>query len=226
MERLRKMLGEDVPVNLVFPDQEKKKVEKNVFWNDSATSMTVKDYEVIPRELSPVAVAGTVGPRSKTNGRITGARDSMGVFSPHRANRQEHQTLRKMNPNQHVKSNSLPSSSTSVQAITALPSPDKNISQKRLCVIVESPEEHGSSGLEGFGLGGCTTNTMMNGGRKFRMNEEEAVMNKLWSTRRGYTGWNRSMALGRISESPLSFLEDEKRSSMIGFRKSTNFVDF
>lgn len=248
MERLRKLLGYEVPMHLVFPDQEEKKVCRN----NSVTSSTImKDWEVIPKPVSPMAVAATVVPRSKANGKITSVRDSMGEYSPHKANRPEQQKIRKSSSKQHAKSSSLPSTPSPpalVQAFAPLPSLDEDTSQKRLCVIVESPEEHGSSGLEGFGLGGCTIGTKPrttttttkkpqpprqddlfttgHGGRKSQgIKEEEDTRNKLWSTRRGYTGWDRSMTLGRISESPLLSLEDERRS-MIEFRKSPVYVDF
>ncbi|KAF7760121.1 hypothetical protein Agabi119p4_10797 [Agaricus bisporus var. burnettii] len=273
MERLRKMLGEDVPVHLVFPDQEKK-IAKDGYWIDSKKSTITQDYEVIssasgedydyPRGLSPVAVAGTVVPRSKTKGKITGARDSMGAVTPHKANRQEAQKLRKADPIRHsMKSNSSsspppppppqPSKPTIIKVPATLSSPEKDASQKRLGVIVESPEEHGSSALEGFGLAGCTTGTKIGTttmttrktnvmvhssypvddfltghcGRNSRINEEEeeeASMNKLWSTRRGYTGWDRSAVLGRNSESSLSSSLHERKRSM-GYRRLP-IVDF
>ncbi|KAF9449163.1 hypothetical protein P691DRAFT_774885 [Macrolepiota fuliginosa MF-IS2] len=206
MDRLRKMLGEEVPVHLVFPSPYQKP-------DDSGLE---DESDVVSFGLDPIAVAGTAVPRPKkaSAGKIVGARDSMGTLTPHRAKRQEKQKLEKPK-------SPMPPSPPTISA-SSIP---KDSPQKQLCVIVESPEEHGTSPFEGFGFGGSatkrSTTTMQaswhaHGGATRGVSGLEDP-NRVWSTRRGYAGWDRSMMLGK---------SEQERKRAMSYRKPPPAIDF
>lgn len=211
MDRIRKMLGDEVPVHLVFPD----KNHEPKLSTESEPNFT---EEFPPSGITPVAVAGTVIPRTKKGnpGKIVGARDSMGSFTPHRAKRQEKQ--------KHEKSiSSLTPSPPIVIPASSIP---KHPSQRQLRVIVESPEEHGTSSFEGFGFGTSTLSKksavvvqtswhVRDGITSSEAGKEDA--NKVWSTRKGYTGWDRSMVVGK---------SEQERKRAMSYRKPPPPIDF
>lgn len=237
------MLGDEVPVHLVFPDQEQGvadfgKGRDFINEEEDDDDSNYDDHRHHHRlfGLTPVAVAGTAIPRPKkqkqsTPGKIVATRDSMGAFTPHRAKRQEKQKSEKLTS----------SAVVSPQPPTRAPSPpivilasclpqEEKPSPKKLCAIVESPEEHGSNPFEGFGFG-CpgpkrsssvvvqsswhVHNSSIGGGG----DSKPENMNKVWSTRKGYTGWDRSVttALGK---------SQEERKRAMSYRKPPPPIDF
>jgi hypothetical protein len=206
MDRLRKVLGDDVPVHLVFPDQNSDTELSEESEGSFATGYT-------PSGIVPVAVAGTVIPRPKkaNSGKLVGARDSMGSLTPHHAKRQEKQKTEK------PLSSTPPSPPTIVIPASSIP---KDTSQKKLCVIVESPDEHGLSSFEGFGFGSSMftkkpSATVIQSSWHVRdglaihdVGKEDT--NKVWSTRKGYAGWDRSMVVGKL---------EQERKRVMSYRK-------
>ncbi|KAJ3572334.1 hypothetical protein NP233_g3151 [Leucocoprinus birnbaumii] len=216
MDRIRKMLGDDVPVHLVFPDQKLPEAEP-----PKEPEVHFADEVLHPSSsISPVAVAGTAIPRPKkvVSGKIVGARDSMGTFTPHRAKRQEKQKLdsKPLTP--------LPPSPPIVIPASSIP---KDPSQRQLRVIVECPEEHGASSFEGFGFGSSAVKKSsqvvvhsswhVRDGTVATEVGNELDANKVWSTRKGYTGWDRSIIVSK---------SEQERKKAMSYRKPPPPVDF
>lgn len=212
LSRLRKMLGEEVPLDLVFPGQ------KENIRDGQARNVISADERLDP--LTPVPVAGTVIPRPKKVGvgKIVGARDSMGSLTPHRAKRQDRPSAEDAPPP--------PLPFSPLVAIPSTPSP-RGQPQKQLCSIVECPDEHGSSLFEGFGFGGSGTKKtkptivmesswhVTSGARNSGAGLEDT--NNLWSTRKGYGGWDRPVVMQKS--------EAERKKSM-SYRKPPPPIDF
>ncbi|KXN91581.1 hypothetical protein AN958_00374 [Leucoagaricus sp. SymC.cos] len=209
MDRLRRVLGDEVPVHLVFPEQ---KLKSDSFPLRESEA-TAADGHSSFSGSAPVAVAGTATPRPKktASNKIVGARDSMGSLTPHRAKRQEKaKTEKTLSP-------STPSPSVVIP---------EDPSQKQLCVIVESPEEHGSSSFEGFGFGKPSKKPSVVVQSSWHVRDGLACddsglaeLNKVWSTRKGYTGWDRSIVVGAPKP------ESERKRAM-SYRKPPPPIDF
>lgn len=203
------MLGDEVPVHLVFPDQ--KQDDTELTKESEVYSADVRSFG-----LTPVAVAGTAIPRPKKTSaaKIIGARDSMGTLSPHRAKRQE-------KPKAEKPKSPPPPPPPIVIPASCIP---KDPSEK-LCIIVESPEEHGTGSFEGFGFGGSAAKKatvvvqsswhVRSGSSRDGTGLED--INRVWSTRKGYTGWDRSMVLGK---------SEQERKKAMSYRKPPPPIDF
>jgi len=178
MERLRRKLGDDVPLDLVFPIEEEP---------IHVSQQVVEGKDIL---IPPVMPSNQRAPV-----RISSARDSIfACDSPHRARRKT--TTAKASPA--VPLPSLPENLLHRQEekhhvkikgqhyVGA--SLDMRDVKAKLCVIVESPSEHGLGCTEGFGVGrlgsyGVTLESEWYG------SDDEAGKVKSWSTRRGYAGW-------------------------------------
>ena len=172
MERLRRRLGDDVPVDLVFPRE---------------TGAANRPSPVLEKTLPPLPVkAGSQ--------RISSARDSISYNSPHHARRKPVPT--KTTTPLNFRANDVrvrPEKRHYVKGQHSLrASIDMRDTKAKLCVIVESPDEHGSSWSEEFGIGRYPS---VLESKWYMSNNDEAEVKK-WSTRRGYEGWAGHVGIG------------------------------
>ncbi|KAF8900681.1 hypothetical protein CPB84DRAFT_1847145 [Gymnopilus junonius] len=130
MDRLRKKLGHDVPLELVFPKE-----------NDVARSENIPSHAFpvnLEKECPPLPPPSPRPVTKRTARRIASSRDSIsGIATIHRAKRQNH---------------------TSPTGNPADGSMKESRVKERLSFIVESPDEHGSGCSEEFGLSRVSTN--------------------------------------------------------------------
>jgi hypothetical protein len=171
MERLRRKLGDDVPIDLVFPQE---------------AEVTDVPFPVLEEKKLPIL---PVMPVSQKAPRISSARDSISYDSPH------HARGKPVAP----KASSLPPLPAKADDIRVLrekrhyakgqhnvrASLDMRDTKARLCVIVESPSEHGSSWSEEFGV--SRYQTVLES--EWYMSDDDEAKVRNWSTRRGYEGW-------------------------------------
>ncbi|KAF8154456.1 hypothetical protein B0H34DRAFT_523979 [Crassisporium funariophilum] len=178
MDRLRKKLGQDVPLDLVFPEVADSAQPDNIP-SPSPSPASDRNKECPP--LPPPT------PRAKKlMGRISATRDSIAEStSIHRAKRQ---TPAKPTV-AHKKSRSVPT-------LPPTPNPDYKRLKEKLSFIIECPDEHGSGCSEEFGLSRATSD------RSDTSSDESEV--RLWSTRRGYGGWEGSRSPSSASSNTSS----------------------
>ena len=161
MDRLRRKLGDGVPLDLVFPRE-----------NEEVNGEAKKEKEL---------PAAPPTPRNSPAARISYTRDSMSMVSPspHRARRRKVPvTLKASRP--------------------APPPPEphqrKQKKQEKLCAIIESPDEHGSGCSEEFGVKRVGSESPRTSSESavsewYFSDGESASEVNVWSTRKGYTGW-------------------------------------
>lgn len=186
MDRLRRKLGEGVPLDLVFPAGDE--------------LFLVSREKELPQAPPPT-------PRTpKTAGRISSARDSIASVSPHRAPRKfiapkasrpapppptPAEVRRRRETKEEVK----------------IYHPYSGMAQRnmkeKLYSIIESPDEHGSGCSEEFGLSRTGTPSSVES-EWYGSDDESAV--RSWSTRRGYEGWSAHL---------FNSLEPKRRSERI-----------
>jgi len=168
MERLRRKLGDDVPVDLVFPPQ---------------TGAANVPSPVLEETLPPLPV--TTG--SQTAPRISSARDSISYELPHPTRRKI--VAPKITTPLNASANDVrvrPEKRRYVKGQHSLrASIDMRDTKAKLCVIIESPGEHGLSWSEEFGVSRYQS---VLESELYRSDDDEAKVKK-WSTRRGYEGW-------------------------------------
>jgi len=141
MNKLRKVLGDNVPVHLVFPDQK------------SAPELVKEPKVDLTDENRSFGTPGTrPGIRrlkKARSGKIIGTRDSMNLVATHSAKRQETQESEKfLSP--------LPPLPPIVIPASCIP---RESSQEHLCIIVENPDENDSISSEGFCFPSSALNT-------------------------------------------------------------------
>jgi hypothetical protein len=210
MERLRRKLGDDVPLDLVFPSDSSEDSEDTDVLDISPSSSV---------SSSPTSSPGSSPMRSKPkSGRISNARDSIAYFSPHRAPRasfippeasrpvppppapvsvsvtthtvQERDTryviLPEDSANRANRSESQGLRKTSISSLRG---------REHLSAIMESPNEHSAGCAQEFGIAsgrsmsGRAYEDDWSGSEKDDSEFQVAV--QMWSTRRGYGGWPR-----------------------------------
>ncbi|KAF8221428.1 hypothetical protein L208DRAFT_1462405 [Tricholoma matsutake] len=229
MERLRKKLGNEVPIDLVFPrEEEATDVSPLVNFGDEVPIDIVLPREaeatnvpppvnfgdeapidiVSPREAEATSVPPSVFeekklpilpviPGSRKVTRITSTRDSISFDSPHPAPRKTvplktsslatplpatPDDIRHCREQRHrVKGHSKVNASLDMRKPKA-----------RLCVIVESPSDHGSGCSEEFGVGRYRTVLKS----EWYMSDDDEAEVRYWSTRKGYDGWAERLGNG------------------------------
>ncbi|KAF8960824.1 hypothetical protein BDZ97DRAFT_1905782 [Flammula alnicola] len=172
MDRLRKKLGSDVPFDLVFPkDSDTDEASEN-----SPPPSRIKSTRVNRDKECPPLPAPVPRARKSKAPRISNTRDSIvDAASIHRAKRQPQRRPRP-------------------------PSGTKNFKRvnQRLSLIIESPDEHGAGCTEEFGL-----HVSRIASNEFDdadvLSEWFGTEIKLWSTRKGYEGWNNSTTAPAVS---------------------------
>lgn len=203
MERLRRKLGDDVPTHLVFPVAD---------LDDLAEESSDSDYVSSPAEpaspasdvSSPTSFdsdrgssTGSGRRRLSKKNRIQSSRDSIASVTPHKATRK---------PRSPIPSEFLPAAPTFLLSDT----PSTFISDIRdhndqLFVIMESPNEYGSSGDEKVetqsqASSGADSIWFDDEEEQDYFDEEECQETReeedefnfqlhLWDIRRGYGGW-------------------------------------
>ncbi|KAF9500271.1 hypothetical protein BDN71DRAFT_1194842 [Pleurotus eryngii] len=184
--RLRRKLGDEVPLSLVFPQQRS--------LDDS------DDEDILGPSLSrapsvTLRVAAPPPPpvpsSSPSKCARSSSRDSLTLPSVHRANRSKRVPVPKYDA-------SLPTTYTSIRispprtsSLQAPPPKDGS-----LCSIVECSDEHGSGCTEEFGLFGSAMPLTVGRAHPYASSASpytEPESSKLWSTRRGYEGWGISL---------------------------------
>ncbi|KAF9556876.1 hypothetical protein CPC08DRAFT_710862 [Agrocybe pediades] len=167
MDRLRKKLGSDVPFDLVFPK------ESETDESDSSDNYPSSENDQERRRRttsSPSPVPSRSARKAVTKKRIASSRDSL-VLDIHRAKRQA------------------PTSSSSPKnldkELPAVPIADFKRLKDRLSLIIESPEEHGAGCTEEFCIASAANLTS-----QWLISSANKTEVKLWSTRKGYEGWN------------------------------------
>ncbi|KAF9465978.1 hypothetical protein BDZ94DRAFT_1252722 [Collybia nuda] len=171
MDRLRRKLGEDVPLDLVFPS------------GDEPSPVSSGEERPLPALPIPRA--------PKPAGRISSTRDSIASVSPHRA-------PRKINVPKPSRPAPPPPTPAEVrrrretkEEEVRIYHPYSGMAQRnmkeRLYSIIESPDEHGSGCSEEFGLSRTGTPSSVES-EWYGSDDESAV--RTWSTRRGYEGWS------------------------------------
>lgn len=173
MDRVRRKLGEGVPLGLVFPLEE--------------TLPCTPSQDSIPKFPTPPPT-----PRPRISSAIEASRDSIAESSSvHRAGRRS----AKRSPTTPPNSKSAPSSPS-----------------EKLSAIVESPDEHGASCSEEFGRRSTSSGERNLPQQWFGRTEEVKV--KIWSTRKGYYGWQEGPPIPVKDETS----QDSKRRSL-SYRK-------
>ena len=170
MDRLRKKFGDDVPVSLVFPRE--------------TEAASLPSPVPAPEKTLPPLPVTTV---SQTVPRISSARDSISYDSPHHARRKS--VAPKITTPLNTSGNDVrvrPEKRRYVKGQHSLrASIDMRDTKAKLCVIVESPGEHGSSWSEEFGI--SRYQSVLES--EWYMSDDDEAKVKKWSTRRGYEGW-------------------------------------
>jgi hypothetical protein len=169
MERLRRKLGDEVPIDLVFPHEDEPV---------SASSPILEEQEFAILSIMPGFQRAP---------RISSARDSISLDSLHRVRRKI------------VPPSPLPTAEIGVrdqrQRVSAQhnasASLDMRETKAKLCVIVESPSEHGLIREEEYGAS-------RHGARlesEWYESDDEAEVES-WSTMMGFEGWKQSLGVG------------------------------
>ncbi|EDR00510.1 uncharacterized protein LACBIDRAFT_313377 [Laccaria bicolor S238N-H82] len=178
MDRVRRKLGEGVPIGLVFPPEE--------------TLPSTPSQDSIPKFPTPPPT-----PRPRKSSAIEASRDSIAESSSvHRAGRRSAKR----------------SSTTPPSSKSAPWSPSDSYSTEKLSAIIESPDEHGASCSEEFGRRSMSSGERNLPQKWFGHTDEVKV--KIWSTRKGYCGWQEGPPVPVKDESS----RDSKRRSL-SYRK-------
>jgi len=191
MDRLRKKLGADVPFDLVFPKENESDCSENY-----PPSLAPELVEKRPRATStPTPVSHQRKSAKKSSGRIASSRDSL-VLDVHRAKRQVHVATS-------------PSSLLAYRdkALPAVPNGDFKRLTGRLSLIVESPDEHSAGCAEEFGIATSANLKVADITSQWLISSSNKTELKLWSTRKGYEGWNSHRDVSKQSNpdaSPIS----------------------
>ncbi|PPQ78337.1 hypothetical protein CVT26_007703 [Gymnopilus dilepis] len=186
MDRLRKKLGDDVPLELVFPKEHDVKHSENIPSHAPPANLVKECPPLPPPSPRPVAKRATR--------RIASSRDSIsGIATIHRARRQTHTSSA-------GKQGTLTANRKPVPP--ALPNAEFKRVKQRLSFIIESPDEHGSSCSEEFGIPRATSQETDMSSWILKSHNAEI---KFWSTRKGYEGWR---------SSSVSFLPNSSSSSL------------
>ena len=162
MDRLRRKLGQDVPLDLVFPSSPSESSD-----TDSESSISQDLSTDVIKECGALLPRPPL--RRKSSSRLSTSRDSIAdSASVHRAKRQAQISV----------SRSTLRDSRSGSA----PSEPK----QRLSFIIESPDEHGIGCAEEFGQSPKAEQKYK---AEWSVSSGAAEV-KVWSTRRGYEGWH------------------------------------
>ncbi|KAH9476294.1 hypothetical protein JR316_0011868 [Psilocybe cubensis] len=183
MDRLRKKLGSDVPFDLVFPNSRESSSEN--------TPPRTRD------KACPPLPAPSPRPAKR---RIASSRDSISEsVTIHRAARR--QPARPHSPSTSVRDNREPLTSTRHKKTRSEPQAPPSLPplnfKRNLSFIIESPEEHGAGCTEEFGISHTSSKsekTDVKAGWVVQAYNADDAEFKLWSTRKGYEGWNEKKA--------------------------------
>ncbi|KDQ23438.1 hypothetical protein PLEOSDRAFT_1090862 [Pleurotus ostreatus PC15] len=192
MDRLRRKLGDEVPLSLVFPRQ------RSLDDSDDEDILRPSLSRAPSVRLRVAAPPPPPVPSSSPSKCVrSSSRDSLTLPSVHRANRSKRIPVPAYDA-------SLPTTYTSIRISppTCVPPPRASSlrasppKDRSLCSIVECPDEHGSGCAEEFSLFGSAMPLTAGRAHPYASSASpytEPESSKLWSTRRGYEGWGISL---------------------------------
>ncbi|KAL0959017.1 hypothetical protein HGRIS_014329 [Hohenbuehelia grisea] len=200
MERLRRKLGDDVPIDLVFNQAYEAEVD-----DPSEISIQLPKSRSSPPPPPPTPASPSIAGIKRS-----GSRDSLALPTVHRAPRCKRVPVPAYEPEAPASSPKDATPPPHTPPVQCLPRAHRRPSvaerKESLCIIVESPDEHGGGCTEEFGLADAllakyTTSTTnhpyASSGSPYVTDSAMVPMStkgvsvKLFSTRRGYEGWAR-----------------------------------
>lgn len=191
MDRIRKKLGAEVPLHLVFPKDTEAEKTPRISPRVTVSSLTEPPHLNVDKACPPLPPLPAARPRKHTGPRISHARDSIADASTiHRARRQVQASTGANPALRHRKS-----------LTASIASSDFRRAQHRLSFIIESPDEHGAGCAEDFGLHVSRVTSDADGDV---MSEWFGADIKLWSARIGQEARNSTASVAS---------ERKKRSS-------------
>ncbi|KAF9044300.1 hypothetical protein BJ165DRAFT_1528857 [Panaeolus papilionaceus] len=214
LDRLRKKLGCEVPLNLILSqvgdlDDSDVSPSRPASRTDSRHQYSLQSYASSGGE-SPKPI-----PRMKkpTTAKIASARDSIeeSTFSGkiHRAKRQLASAglTKKAGKKAAAKKTRQEEVPPSPRPVISSPT-DFRVIKEKLSLIIESPEEHGTGCSEEFGLSRVSTRSSSTGSSASMARSATSLFDsgdadvRMWSTRKGYEGWRPSTPSDASSTPP------------------------